>query len=167
MAVEERYSLTEGNVPNDISHEEAPWHPLRTSCLRIHGYFPQCGMAEAIAFGNLFSLRSFLGLLRVIINFAAASRYLFDSAKLNHIYITNNKLPKCATLTLRNFFENEEVGTERKFRKIHLRGFMPHQKCDFPLFRKWSMLVLCVLSENEATRFNAIGKAIPDISLRY
>ncbi len=26
------------------------------------------------------------------------------------------------------------------------------------------MLVLCVLSENEATRFNAIGKAIPDIS---
>ena len=29
---------------------------------------------------------------------------------------------------------------------------------------KWSMLVLCVLSENEATRFNAIGKAIPDIS---
>lgn len=29
---------------------------------------------------------------------------------------------------------------------------------------KWSMLVLCLLSENETTRFNAIGKAIPDIS---
>jgi len=29
---------------------------------------------------------------------------------------------------------------------------------------KWSMLVLCVLSENETTRFNAIGKAIPDLS---
>lgn len=29
---------------------------------------------------------------------------------------------------------------------------------------KWSMLVLCVLSESETTRFNAIGKAIPDIS---
>jgi len=29
---------------------------------------------------------------------------------------------------------------------------------------KWSMLVLCVLAENEATRFNTIGKAIPDIS---
>lgn len=29
---------------------------------------------------------------------------------------------------------------------------------------KWSMLVLCVLSENEVTRFNAIGKAIHDIS---
>ena len=29
---------------------------------------------------------------------------------------------------------------------------------------KWAMLVLCVLSENKATRFNAIGKAIPDIS---
>ena len=26
------------------------------------------------------------------------------------------------------------------------------------------MLVLCVLSENDSTRFNAIGKAIPDIS---
>lgn len=29
---------------------------------------------------------------------------------------------------------------------------------------KWAMLVLCVLAENEATRFNAIGRAIPDIS---
>lgn len=29
---------------------------------------------------------------------------------------------------------------------------------------KWAMLVLCVLSENDATRFNAIGKALPDIS---
>ena len=29
---------------------------------------------------------------------------------------------------------------------------------------KWSMLVLCVLAENEATRFNNISKAIPDIS---
>lgn len=29
---------------------------------------------------------------------------------------------------------------------------------------KWSMLVLCVLAENESTRFNAISKAIPDIS---
>ncbi|MDE6582061.1 MAG: helix-turn-helix transcriptional regulator [Duncaniella sp.] len=29
---------------------------------------------------------------------------------------------------------------------------------------KWSMLVLCVLAENESTRFSAIGKAIPDIS---
>jgi len=29
---------------------------------------------------------------------------------------------------------------------------------------KWAVLVLCVLAENETTRFNAIGKAIPDIS---
>lgn len=29
---------------------------------------------------------------------------------------------------------------------------------------KWQMLVLCVLAENGETRFNAIGKAIPDIS---
>lgn len=29
---------------------------------------------------------------------------------------------------------------------------------------KWSILVLCVLAENEATRFNAVAKAIPDIS---
>lgn len=29
---------------------------------------------------------------------------------------------------------------------------------------KWSMLVLCVLAENDVTRFNEIGKAIPDIS---
>ena len=29
---------------------------------------------------------------------------------------------------------------------------------------KWAMLILCILSENETTRFNAIAKAIPDIS---
>lgn len=29
---------------------------------------------------------------------------------------------------------------------------------------KWSILVLCVLAENETTRFNGIGRAIPDIS---
>ena len=29
---------------------------------------------------------------------------------------------------------------------------------------KWSLLILCVLSENDSTRFNTIGKAIPDIS---
>lgn len=29
---------------------------------------------------------------------------------------------------------------------------------------KWQMLVLCILAENETTRFNAINKAIPDIS---
>ncbi|MDE7409931.1 MAG: helix-turn-helix transcriptional regulator [Muribaculaceae bacterium] len=29
---------------------------------------------------------------------------------------------------------------------------------------KWTMLVLCILAENPATRFNAIGKALPDIS---
>lgn len=29
---------------------------------------------------------------------------------------------------------------------------------------KWSMLILCVLAENEVTRFNEISKAIPDIS---
>lgn len=29
---------------------------------------------------------------------------------------------------------------------------------------KWTMLVLCVLAQNDTTRFNEIGKAIPDIS---
>lgn len=29
---------------------------------------------------------------------------------------------------------------------------------------KWSMLILSILDENGATRFNSIGKAIPDIS---
>lgn len=29
---------------------------------------------------------------------------------------------------------------------------------------KWSMLILCILAENETTRFNQIGRAIPDIS---
>lgn len=29
---------------------------------------------------------------------------------------------------------------------------------------KWSLLILCILAENGATRFSSIGKAIPDIS---
>ena len=29
---------------------------------------------------------------------------------------------------------------------------------------KWSILILCILAENESTRFNEIGRAIPDIS---
>ena len=29
---------------------------------------------------------------------------------------------------------------------------------------KWSILILCVLAENDTTRFNAIARAIPDIS---
>jgi len=29
---------------------------------------------------------------------------------------------------------------------------------------KWSLLILCVLSENGKTRFSTIGKTIPDIS---
>lgn len=29
---------------------------------------------------------------------------------------------------------------------------------------KWSVLILSVLSENESTRFSALGRAIPDIS---
>ena len=29
---------------------------------------------------------------------------------------------------------------------------------------KWTILVLCILAENEYTRFNEIGKAIPDVS---
>lgn len=31
---------------------------------------------------------------------------------------------------------------------------------------KWAMLVLCVVAENEATRFNEIGRALPDISAK-
>lgn len=29
---------------------------------------------------------------------------------------------------------------------------------------KWGILILCILAENETTRFNQIGRAIPDIS---
>ena len=29
---------------------------------------------------------------------------------------------------------------------------------------KWAILILCILSENESTRFNSLNRAIPDIS---
>ena len=67
----------------------------------------------------------------------------------------------CNTYPPVTFFENEEVGTERKFTCV---DSCPIRNVISRFSGKWSMLVLCVLSENEATRFNAIGKAIPDIS---
>lgn len=48
-----------------------------------------------------------------------------------------------------------------KFTRIHA---CPIRNVVSRFSGKWQMLVLCVLAENETTRFNAIGKAIPDIS---
>lgn len=49
----------------------------------------------------------------------------------------------------------------KKFTRI---GNCPIRNIITRFSSKWSMLVLCVLAENEVTRFNAIGKALPDIS---
>lgn len=40
----------------------------------------------------------------------------------------------------------------------HVRNVISH------FSGKWAMLILCLLAENGATRFSAIGRAIPDIS---
>lgn len=53
---------------------------------------------------------------------------------------------------------------EENLKKYTLTGECPVRNVISRFSGKWSMLILCVLAENESTRFNAIGKAIPDIS---
>lgn len=49
----------------------------------------------------------------------------------------------------------------RKYTKLEecpIRNVLSH------FFGKWSLLIICILSENETTRFNSIKKSLPDIS---
>lgn len=53
--------------------------------------------------------------------------------------------------------------------KENLKKFTTVQSCPIRniiarFSGKWSMLALCVLAENDVTRFNELSKAIPDIS---
>lgn len=53
---------------------------------------------------------------------------------------------------------------EENLKKYSCTGSCPVRNVISRFSGKWAMLILCVLAENDATRFNAIGKAIPDIS---
>lgn len=53
---------------------------------------------------------------------------------------------------------------KENLKKFTCMGTCPIRNVISRFSGKWSMLVLCVLAENEATRFNEISKAVPDIS---
>lgn len=53
---------------------------------------------------------------------------------------------------------------QENLKKFTLTGECPIRNIISRFSGKWQMLVLCVLAENDATRFSAISKAIPDIS---
>lgn len=53
---------------------------------------------------------------------------------------------------------------KENLKKYTLIGECPVRNVISRFSDKWSLLILCILAENETTRFNAIDKAIPDIS---
>lgn len=60
--------------------------------------------------------------------------------------------------------ENEHHNSTRKSEKIFRHWSLSDTKHRVAILWKWSMLILCILAENQAIRFNTIGKTIPDIS---
>lgn len=53
---------------------------------------------------------------------------------------------------------------QENLKKYTLADSCPVRNIISRISSKWAILILCILSENEATRFNTIKKAIPDIS---
>ncbi len=53
---------------------------------------------------------------------------------------------------------------QENLKKYTLADSCPVRNIISRISSKWAILILCILSENEATRFNTINKAIPDIS---
>lgn len=53
---------------------------------------------------------------------------------------------------------------EENLKKFTRTGECPVRNVISRFSGKWAMLVLCVLAENGPTRFNVLGRAIPDIS---
>ncbi|MDE6654150.1 MAG: helix-turn-helix transcriptional regulator [Muribaculaceae bacterium] len=58
----------------------------------------------------------------------------------------------------------KRLALQENLKKYARRDTCPVRNIISRFSGKWSLLVLCVLSENESTRFNEINKAIPDIS---
>lgn len=53
---------------------------------------------------------------------------------------------------------------QENLKKYTLADSCPVRNIISRISSKWAILILCILSESEATRFNTIKKAIPDIS---
>lgn len=55
---------------------------------------------------------------------------------------------------------------QKKFEKNSIIEICPVRNVIARFGNKWALLVILVLSESEATRFNQLGKMIPDISTK-
>lgn len=64
---------------------------------------------------------------------------------------------------MNSFFEYEQDRVKRKKKYSNLDE-CPIRNIISRFSGKWPVIILCILSENECTRFNQIQKAIPDIS---
>lgn len=65
---------------------------------------------------------------------------------------------------MNSFFEYEQDRVKRKSKKYSNLDECPIRNIISRFSGKWPVIILCILSENECTRFNQIQKAIPDIS---
>lgn len=79
--------------------------------------------------------------------------------------LKNKKLHKSKEVTFRKvLLRMNSLPLQENLKKFTQIESCPIRNVLARFSSKWSVLVLCVLAENEKTRFNAIGKAIPDIS---
>lgn len=72
-----------------------------------------------------------------------------------------NSLPSYQKLT---FSEKQEVMMAKNPEKFSIIEICPVRNVVARFGNKWALLVILVLNENGSTRFNQLGKLIPDIS---
>lgn len=88
-----------------------------------------------------------------------------DSAKLYQYLLKNKKLHKSKEVTFRKvLLKMNALPLQENLKKFTHTESCPIRNVIARFSSKWSVLVLCVLAENDKTRFNSISKAIPDIS---
>lgn len=89
----------------------------------------------------------------------------FQQCKVTH-YLSvmqevTNSLPSYQKLT---FSEKQEVMMAKNPEKFSIIEICPVRNVVARFGNKWALLVILVLNENGSTRFNQLGKLIPDIS---
>lgn len=72
-------------------------------------------------------------------------------------------LPTCLKLT---FGEHESFTMIKKEEKNSIIEICPVRNVVARFGNKWALLIILILSENGSTRFNRLGKLIPDISTK-
>ena len=91
--------------------------------------------------------------------------FLFDTTNLKYLSFISNTLPIGYQVTFRLLsLIMRALDLEENLKKYTLIEECPIRNVLSHFSGKWSLLILCILSENDTTRFNSIQKALPDIS---